>query len=104
MGRLLKSMLFPLGRIVTFHCTRFDVREMAKKETTDATINLNSPMFPCFRKAVLLIAVFWEAALSEAALLEAALSIGSAYDDSTFRGLCFWEAVLLITAFWEAAL
>ena len=62
-GRLLRSMLFPLGRIVTFHCARFGVREIAKKETTDATINLNSPMFPRFWEAALSIAVFWEAAL-----------------------------------------
>ena len=43
-GRLLRSMLFPLWRIVTFHCTRFGVREMAKMETIDATIKLKSPI------------------------------------------------------------
>ncbi len=54
-------------------------------ETIDATINLNSPMFPCFRKAVLSIAVFWEAALLEAGLL----------GGCTFARQHFWEAVLL---------
>ena len=68
-------------------------------ETIDTTINLNSPMFPHFWKAALLIAAF-----QEAVLLGGCAFDGIAYNGSAFGRLCFQEAVLSIAAFWEAGL
>ena len=59
---------------------------MAKKETVDATI-INSPMFPCFWEAVLLIAAFWGADLLEAGLLG-----GLHFCEATLLGSCAFGA------------
>ena len=61
-------------------------------ETIDATIKLNSPMFPCFWEAVLSIAAFQEAALLEAALSgfwEAVLSMAALLEGCVLGRLCF---------------
>ena len=61
-------------------------------ETKDATIKLNSPMFPCFWEAMLSIAAFQEAALLGAALSgfwEAALSMAALLEGCVFERLRF---------------